>query len=48
MLLIKRGRYGDVEEANHHLVVRLLAPPHRNLRVRIVWISFELPYRATA
>ena len=42
MLLIKRGRYGDVEEANHHLVVRLLAPTHGNVRVRIVWIFFRI------
>ncbi len=42
MLLIQRGRCGDVEEANHHLIVRLLAPPHRNVRVRIVWIFFRI------
>ncbi len=42
MLLIQRGRYGDVEEAHHHLVVRLLAPPHGNVPVRIVWIFFRI------
>ncbi len=42
MLLIQRGRYGDVEEAHHHLVVRLLAPTHGSVRVRIVWIFFRI------
>ena len=42
MLLIQRGRYGDVEEAHYHLVVRLLATPHGSVRVRIVWIFFRI------
>ena len=42
MLLIQRGLYGDVEEARHHLVVRLLATPHGYVRVRIVWIFFRI------